>query len=140
MIRVSRLADYGTVILGHMAGHPERLFSANDIAEEIRLNLPTVSKLLKSLAKAELVCSYRGSQGGYRLAKPAAQISIADVIDALDGRIALTECDGPDGQCELEVHCNIRGNWQRVGEVIRVALAGVSIAELINGVNEKVSA
>lgn len=139
MIRVSRLADYGTVILSHMSKQPETLYSAHDIAEDVRVSLPTVSKLLKLLARSEIVISYRGAQGGYRLAKPPEQISIADIVDALDGRVSLTECDGPEGQCELESHCSIRGNWQKVGEVIREALAKISLAELSNGTEKKVS-
>ena len=92
MLRISRLTDYATVILARLAGGS--LASAADIAERTRIGLPTVSKLLKELQHAGLVTSVRGAHGGYQLARPAGAISAADIIDAVEGPVALTECAG----------------------------------------------
>ena len=92
MLRMTRLTDYGTVVLAQLASNDSACVSAAEVAVASGIALPTVSKLLKSLAKAELVHSTRGAHGGYRLARPPQQISAAEVIDALEGPISITEC------------------------------------------------
>jgi FeS assembly SUF system regulator len=131
VIRLSKLADYGIVILTHLARHPERQHSAAEIAQEAHLPLPMVSKILKTLARAGILASHRGAKGGYGLALAAQEISVADVITALDGPIAVTACieDGP-GECDIEALCPARANWQRINDAIRQALAGISLAEM----------
>lgn len=131
MLRISRLTDYATVILGVMAEAPDRLLSAADIAERTRISLPTVSKLLKELQRAALVASTRGPRGGYQLAREPARISAAEIIDAVDGPFALTECAEHGSQCEIAASCGVGGAWQRVNVAIRRALDDVSLNQLI---------
>ena len=125
MIRLSKLADYGIVIMTTLARHPGRQHNAPEVAAQSHIPQPMVSKILKALARAGLLVSHRGAKGGYGLARPAAAISVAEVICALDGPIALTACveDGPGG-CEIEALCPARANWQRINDAIRGALAG----------------
>lgn len=131
MIRLSRLADYGIVIVTELARHPERIHTAPGMAAATRIPQPMASKILKALARGGVLASTRGAKGGYRLARPADAVSVADVIVALEGPIALTACieDGP-GCCEIEALCPARGNWQRINDAIRGALQSVSVAEM----------
>ena len=131
MLRISKLTDYATVILGLMARGPANLFSAAEIAERTRIGLPTVSKLLKELQRAGLVTSARGPRGGYQLAREPAAISAAAIIDAVDGPVALTECAAHGSHCELEASCGVGGAWQRVNAAIRHALDDVNLNQLI---------
>jgi FeS assembly SUF system regulator len=103
MLRMSKLTDYGLVLLTHMAqaSAPEVL-TAHELAAASKVPLPTVSKILKELSRAGLVVSHRGRRGGYTLARPAEQISVASVVEALEGPVALTECSVTDGNCSLE--------------------------------------
>jgi FeS assembly SUF system regulator len=129
MLRISRLTDYATVILASLSGGG--LASAADIAERTRIGLPTVSKLLKELQHAGLVRSVRGAHGGYQLSRPAAEISAAAIIDAVEGPVALTECAGGAGNCGLETTCLVGHGWQRISRAIRRALADVSLEALV---------
>jgi FeS assembly SUF system regulator len=134
MLRISRLTDYGTMILVHLATHARTHADgpcpASDVAIGTRVALPTVQKLLKTLARAELVSSARGAEGGYRLARPAAAISAAEILDALEGPLSLTECSTADSHCELENGCPTGSAWQKLNRAIRGALHDVSLAEL----------
>ncbi|HRP75363.1 MAG TPA: SUF system Fe-S cluster assembly regulator [Rhodocyclaceae bacterium] len=133
MLRISKLTDYGTLIMTHMAGQPERLHSATDLAETLGLGLPTVSKVLKALGRHDLVTSLRGARGGYALARPARTISVADIIDALEDQpFGLTECSTTTGLCDLEANCRIRDNWLMINTVVRRALEEVSLAEMVS--------
>jgi FeS assembly SUF system regulator len=131
MLRMSKLTDYGTVILTYLASEPGGLHSASEIAEQIRVAPPTVSKVLKTLVRGGLVASHRGTKGGYALARPAARITVAQVLAALEGPIGLTECSSNPGQCEQETSCSVRGNWQRINLAIRRALEDVTLAEMV---------
>ena len=131
MLRISRLTDYGTVILAHLASDDAELVSAAEVATATGIALPTVSKLLKALAKAEIVTSTRGSHGGYRLTRDATAISAADVIDTLEGPVAITECSASDSHCDFEAVCNVGGAWQRINVAIRRALDEISLADLL---------
>lgn len=131
VLRISKLTDYGTVVLGHLAHSETAQLSSADIAAATGLGLATVSKILKSLHKAELVISSRGAQGGYRLARKPDLISAAHVIDALEGPVSITECSGHESHCELEAVCSVGGAWQRVNVAIRRALDDISLADLI---------
>ncbi|MDW2980752.1 MAG: SUF system Fe-S cluster assembly regulator [Rhodanobacter sp.] len=130
MLRVSRLTDYATVVMTCIAAHPDEVLSAVQIADETRLELPTVSKLLKTLGHAALVESFRGVNGGYRLARPAGEISLADIVEALEGPIGMTECS-VEGQCGREAGCGVRGSWQLVNNVLDNALRAVSLADML---------
>jgi FeS assembly SUF system regulator len=131
MLRVSRLTDYATAVMTCMASHPDDVLSAVQIADETRLELPTVSKLLKSLGHAALVESFRGVNGGYRLSRPAAKISLADIVEALEGPIAVTECGLVEGLCERESRCGVRSSWQQISLVLDRALRAVSLADIL---------
>ena len=130
MLRISRLTDYGTVVLAHLACEDAGLQSAADVASATGIASPTVSKLLKALAKAGLVASTRGSHGGYRLARSAADISAAEVIDALEGPVSITECSAADSHCDFEAVCHVGNTWQRINVAIRRALDEISLADL----------
>jgi FeS assembly SUF system regulator len=101
------------------------------IGEETRLELPTVSKLLKRLARAGLVESFRGAAGGYRLARSAQDISLAEIVEALDGPIGLTECSLGRTGCERQPFCAVSRDWQGVGATIGNALRAVSLADML---------
>jgi FeS assembly SUF system regulator len=131
MLRVSRLTDYATVVMTCLAARPEAVLSAVQIAEEARLELPTVSKLLKALGHAGLVESFRGVNGGYRLARPADAINLAEIVEALEGPLSMTECSVSVGNCDHESYCTVRGNWQHINTVVARALRGMSLAEML---------
>lgn len=130
MLRISKLTDYATVILARLAQEPERLLTAAAIAAETHIAAPTVSKLLKQLQRAGLVASMRGLHGGYQLARPAAAISAAAILDALEGPLALTDCSVGQGHCGIEQTCHVGHAWQRVNLAIRRSLYEVSLAQL----------
>ena len=119
MIRMSKLADYGTVVMAHMAHEPERLQSTAEIAAHTLLPATTVGKVLKLLAKQVLVTAERGKHGGYRLSRHPAQISVAEIIDAVDGPFGLTECAAGSGLCMLESSCALRSYWRRISQLVR---------------------
>jgi FeS assembly SUF system regulator len=131
MIRLSRLADYGVVLAGRMATRPELYHNAMELAEATGLPTPTVSKILAALARDGVLLSQRGVKGGYRLSRRPADISVADIISALDGPIALTLCieQGPRA-CDVESICPNRHGWQRVNDAVRHALNSVSLADM----------
>lgn len=131
MLRISKLTDYATVLLAALSERPEGLYSAPELAERTGIGLPTVSKLLKELQRATLVRSTRGARGGYQLARPAAEISAAEIIDAVEGPVALTECASDHGHCGLEASCNVGHSWQQVSLAIRRSLEQVRLTALI---------
>jgi len=130
MLRISRLTDYGTLMLAHLSADRGRLTTAAEVAAATGIAPPTVSKLLKSLAKAGLVTSTRGALGGYQLARDASQISAADIIDALEGPVTITECSANDSHCDLESVCNVGSAWQRINVAILSALGDVNLNDL----------
>jgi FeS assembly SUF system regulator len=130
MLRISRLTDYATVLLAALASEPQHLQTAAALADRTRIAAPTVSKLLKQLHRAGLVTSTRGLRGGYQLARPAAQISAAAILDALEGPVALTDCAAGHGNCGIEETCRVGRVWQRLNLAIRRALYDVSLAQL----------
>ncbi|MGF1528748.1 MAG: SUF system Fe-S cluster assembly regulator [Candidatus Competibacterales bacterium] len=136
MIRINRETDYGIVLMAHLARHHPKPFSASQLAQAQRLPLPMVSKILKALTKSGLLISQRGARGGYHLAHAPEAVSVVDVIDALEGPVALTECSVVDPRgCVHQPHCALSGHWHRLNEVVRTALAEVSLAELSHPVS-----
>jgi FeS assembly SUF system regulator len=131
MLRISKLTDYATVILAYLAKQPQAIQTTRVIATKTSLSVPTVSKLLKQLTRCGLLIAQRGSKGGYRLAKPAQQISIAQIIHALEGMIALTECSHHNNQCHVTQTCAVRHHWQRINHQIHATLMNISLAEMI---------
>ncbi len=131
MLRMTKQADYGIVLMTFCASEPGQRFTAPELAAETHLPAPTVSKILKLLAREGLLASHRGVKGGYSLARSPDQITVAAMISALDGPIAFTECiEDTPGVCSQESICQLRTNWQRINRVVRQALEGISLAEL----------
>jgi FeS assembly SUF system regulator len=130
MLKISKLTDYATVIMSFLALYPEKIFSAAHIAQEIHLGAPTVSKILKILLEADLVKSFRGTEGGYQLARSAKEISIADVVSAIEGKFAMTECSMGKNICAIDKHCGIKENWQIINKVIFKALSDLTLADM----------
>ncbi|MDX1610158.1 MAG: SUF system Fe-S cluster assembly regulator [Halofilum sp. (in: g-proteobacteria)] len=130
MLRVSKLTDYATVVLAQMAREPGTVHTAADLAERTHLSRPTVAKLLKQFARVGVLTSYRGAHGGYLLARPPEEISAVEIIDTIEGTLAMTECSLGHDQCEIEHVCNIGHHWQRINRAIRAALDEVSLADL----------
>lgn len=138
MLRMSKLADYGTVILTTMVREPERIQSATDVAALVRVPVATVSKILKILTREGLVLSMRGAKGGYLLARPASQISVAQIINAMDGPIGMTECSITPGLCTQESYCPVRANWQSINQVVLQALQQISLEQMIQPASGKI--
>lgn len=130
MLRLSKLADYSTVIMTYMAREPDAIHSAAQMAEALGIAMPTASKILKMLARRGLVLSLRGAKGGYLLARPPEQISIAEVIDAMEGPLGITECSIVAGLCAREEQCSIRGHWRHLNQVVRHSLDQVTLADM----------
>lgn len=131
MIRITKTTDYGLVLLTHMAAVPERRFNAPELAQDAQLPLPMVSKILKTLAREGLLASQRGASGGYALARPPEEIPVSEVIAALEGPIAITECiDDTPGECAQEPVCPLRSNWQLINGAIRRALDDIRLSQM----------
>lgn len=129
MLRISKLTDYAILMMVELTRDGEML-SAQALAARIHVEVTTASKVLKLLAGAGLLESYRGANGGYRVSRAAASISVAEVISAIEGPIAMTECSVEEGLCSQEDSCDLRGNWQRISLAVAEALNGVSLAEM----------
>lgn len=131
-MRLSNMADYAVVVMGAASRHcGSARVSATDLAIETGLALPTTQKLVSLLSKAGLLRSVRGSGGGIKLARPAAAITLADIIEAVEGPIALTTCiDSENHECLMEGSCRVRPHWAVVNNAVRGALAGVSLTSL----------
>lgn len=135
MLRLSKLTDYAVVVLIRLADiermSGEGVQTAPGIAGATGVPEPTVAKVLKALASAGLVVSQRGARGGYRLARALAEISVADVISAIDGPIALTACvDGGTGGCDVQSLCVVKGRWDLVNDAIHAALGGIRLTDM----------
>lgn len=131
MIRLTNLADYGVVLMCRMAQAPENLHSAFQLAQDTGIPVPTVSKILGALSKAGLLQSQRGLKGGFKLALAAGDISMADIIEAIDGPIALTNCiEKAPGDCCFETACTMRPHWQAINGAVKGALSGISLNEV----------
>lgn len=131
MLRITKQTDYGIVLLTHMASVSAGWATAPELALGASLPAPMVAKILKILAREGLLTSQRGAAGGYALARPPAEISVAQIITALEGPIAVTECtDSAPGLCHQEDSCPVRGNWNRINLAIRDALEGISLADM----------
>lgn len=141
MIILSKLADYGVIIAAELAVHPERQATASALAIATQLPPATVSKLMKHLAHAGIVAGSRGAAGGYRLARPAASISVAEVVAAIDGDIGITQCTSHAQQgyaaaahsstCERTHFCPTRPHWQRINSAVTTALSAVTLADMV---------
>ena len=130
MFRLSKLADYATVLMASLSQDEGGMLSAQALAERTRLEGPTVSKLLKQLAQADLVVSTRGASGGYRLSRAAAEITIADIIAAIEGPLGMTECSIHSGLCGRENYCSVSGNLRKISAAVESALRAVTLVDM----------
>lgn len=129
MFRMNKLTDYGVVLLTRFAQAPFESRSARDLAEELRLPLPTVGKVLKLLVRDGILVSQRGTKGGYALSRPPSEISVTSIIAALEGPVSLTECQAP-GVCGMERGCPTRANWQVVNRAVLQALTSLTLLDM----------
>ena len=133
MLKLNRLTDYAVVILSRLSKKPGTVQTAGEISGGTGLPLPTVSKILKLMARSSLIASHRGVNGGYSLDRLAGEVRVAEIVEVLDGPIALTACvDGATEHCDIEASCPMRGNWNTVNEAIRTALDSVTLADLLD--------
>ena len=133
MFRMSKMTDYGLVLLTELAREEGSTRTARELAEATRVPLPSVSKVLKGLQGAGVLVSHRGAMGGYGLARPAAAIPLTQIIAALEGPVAITECvqhTRSEASCELESVCRVRGHWRVINQAIQDALGRLTLADL----------
>jgi FeS assembly SUF system regulator len=131
MIRMTRLTDYGIMLLTLFARdskHPMK--SARDLSQEAKLPLPTVSKILKLLARHGLLEAHRGVRGGFTLSRKPDAITMAEVIGALEGPIGVTDCCAPPSDCGIEKSCIVKSNWMKINRVVLEALGRITLAEM----------
>ncbi|QSQ20074.1 SUF system Fe-S cluster assembly regulator [Pyxidicoccus parkwayensis] len=134
MLRMSKMTDYGIVLMTELARAEGDTRTTRELAARTRVPLPSASKVLKSLLQAGLVVSHRGASGGYGLARPPAELTIAELVSALEGPVALTECGvhtSGNAPCELESVCHVRGHWRLINNAIQEALGRLSLADLV---------
>lgn len=132
MIKFSKLADYAVVILGALSQKGEGLAKANAISVMTGLPEPTVSKVLKLLSAAEIVISVRGAKGGYALNGGANDISVARIVEAIDGPVALTSCADDDASgCHYAGGCLMYGRWTKVNRAVKTALDNVFLSDMV---------
>jgi FeS assembly SUF system regulator len=130
-MRLSNLADYAVVMLAAAVRAGDARLNATCLSEQTGVPLPTAQKLVGRLATAGLLVSSRGTGGGFRLARPAEAISLADIVEAVEGPIALTACvEAGKQDCGLDHHCQVKPHWELVNEAMRKALGEVSLAKL----------
>ncbi len=129
MLRIGKLTDYAIIVLGHMAKQPERTYTATDLSAAASVAAPTVSKILKALTRTRVLKSTRGAKGGYQLVLPPDETTVASIIYAMEGPIALTECGLEHDACE-QSSCHIRGNWAVINRAIRASLESVTLADM----------
>ncbi len=134
-MRLSNMADYAVVVMGAAARHCGGMrTSATELATETGIALPTVQKLVSILSKGGLLRSVRGAGGGIQLARPAAAITLADIIEAVEGPIAITNCiSATTCNCAIESDCTIKPHWAVVNQALRGALSDVSLSSLAAG-------
>src|SRR3954452_15278684 len=131
-MRLSHLADYAVVLMTAAARYPAGArLSATELSADTGVPLPTAQKLMGQLATSGLLSSARGASGGFALSRPAGEISLADIVEAVEGPIALTMCsDGVNHECALDAHCKIKPHMGIVGNAVRGALGAVSLQQL----------
>ena len=130
MLRLTKLTDYGILLMTRMASEGQERFTAAELAEVTRIPSPTVSKILQMLLHEGLLDSTRGSKGGYRLTRPATEINVRDIINVFEGSIALTECNLDEGSCDQHDVCSTSNNWKRINQAVRQALQDISLADM----------
>ncbi len=133
MLRMTRLTDYAVMLLAQFVRDPGQ-HSARDLAAGTRLPLPSVSKVLKLLARNGLLAAHRGVKGGFSLARAPEEISLSTVLRALEGPLSITDCaSGVPGGCDLEGSCAVSRTWRRINQAVEHALDGVTLADMLAG-------
>lgn len=135
MIRLTKQADYGILLMTQFArAGASGLFSTSDLAARTGLSVPMVNKTLKLLQRGKLLTSVRGVNGGYQLGRGANAITLEEIIEAVDGPIALTECHEHTGgtECGISASCPTRVNWGVINNAIRDSLAGVTLLQMVH--------
>jgi FeS assembly SUF system regulator len=140
MLKISRMGDYAIVLLTAMSqacsARPDGQCNARMLADETGLGQPTVGKFLKVLAAARLLNSQQGRRGGYHLARAPERITLAEIIEAVDGPIAMTDCFRDDHECGMEDNCTIRPHWKLINASVRQLLDATTLADLITPINQ----
>lgn len=130
VLRISKMADYGILVLNKMVDAGAAKLSAEDLAQTTKLTVPTIRKVMKALSDGGLVFAQRGAKGGYRLARAAGQIRIIDVVQAFEGPISLTECTSEDGQCDIIDSCSLSHNWNGINQLLVQVLSCITLQDL----------
>jgi len=139
MLRMTKLADYGVVLLSEMAGSPNDSFTPADLEKRVGIPKPTISKLLKQMTAGGLLISQRGKHGGYRLSGNPEEVNLAQVLNVLEGPLAVTACSAGPGLCQLEQGCTIRRNWQQINRAIYQGLEQLSLAAMAHPLDSDVT-
>lgn len=134
MLKLSKQADYATLLLSCLAERQPALLNVGELAEATGVSAPMVSKTLKLMARGQLVESVRGAAGGYRLCRQPERISVAEIIGAVEGPIAVTECSSSDNGCSLAGQCRVEHHWQVINSKINESLRQLSLADLLQPV------
>lgn len=135
MLRIGKLTDYALLIMSQIAKVPDAILSAPLLADQLNLRTPTVSKILKILADAELVNSIRGAEGGYHLSRAPETITVADIIAAMEGALAMTECCERPQLCALDAQCTMRENWIKINTLVIEVLKKISLKDMLTPLN-----
>ena len=132
MLRITKMTDYAVLILANLALHDNKLLTAKEIASETHISLPTTQKILKKLNRKNLVISKQGASGGYSLDPETKKLSVATLLEKLDGDLSITQCSSNDDQCEVEDFCNIGNAWQMINQRVQWALNDITPGDLIH--------
>jgi FeS assembly SUF system regulator len=133
MLRISRLTDYAFILLTELSQAEEDVISGSSLADRTPLPLPTVRKVLKTLAQADVLESHQGAHGGYGLARPADEVSVADIVSAMEGSISVTLCCDDDEECEIEGVCPTSESWKIINEAIQTRLESLTLTDVQQG-------
>jgi FeS assembly SUF system regulator len=129
-MKISKMTDYGVLVLNHLAQSGGAQQSTDEIISSIGVSLPTARKVLKTLADAGLVQARRGSRGGYRLARRPEQIPLLTIVEAFEGKVSLTECSTVESGCDITDSCSLAENWGGINQVLRLVLSGISLHDI----------
>jgi len=136
MLRIGKMADYALLLTNHLVVSQDDLCTTEDLVDATQLPLATVRKLLKQLVDAGIVLSQRGAKGGYRLADKPVAFTIADVIGAIEGPIALTQCITIKGNCGLSTTCGMKHNWNYVNQMVADLFRHITLEDMSRKVSE----
>ena len=132
MLRITKMTDYAVLILANLALYDIKMLTAKEIASETHISLPTTQKILKKLNRKNLVISKQGASGGYSLDPETKKLSVATLLEKLDGDLSITQCSSNDDQCEVEDFCNIGNAWQMINQRVQWALNDITLGDLIH--------